>query len=127
MSPTDSANAIFPIDLGNAAAFDQNVFPLTYYKQEGNLNKGNFLIKATLEEMEKIREQGIDLNKNLDFIYDTRLNVEALKADKERLQDNRKTSRNLYLQTKNTSEKIRREDNVRVVPSTRMHMVDGKL
>lgn len=108
MGSTDPATVIIPFDLGTAAAFDQNVFPLAYYEDDGdNLSKGSLLIKATLEEMEKIKELGIDLNKNEDFIYRTRLRIEAsvlfswqthvyscissLRAQKAKIQDNRKT------------------------------------
>ena len=77
MSPTNPVNAIFRIDLGTAAAFDQNDFPLAYYHQDSDLNKGSFLIRATLDEMEKIRQLGIDLSENQGFIFDTRLSIEA--------------------------------------------------
>lgn len=78
MSSTDSTNAILQIDLGTAATFDQNIFPLAYYEDcGGNFSKGCLLIRATLEEMEKIQQLGIDLNENEDFIFDTRLNLEA--------------------------------------------------
>lgn len=73
----DPAVAILPIDLGTAAAFDQNVFPLAYYEDGGdNLSKGNLLIRATLQEMEKIKQLGIDLNQTDDFIFRTRLKIE---------------------------------------------------
>jgi hypothetical protein len=78
MAPTDPAVAILAIDLGPAAAFDQNEFPLAYYNDGGdNLSKGGLLIKATLQEMEEIKQLGIDLNNNVDFIYNTRLKLEA--------------------------------------------------
>ncbi|KAF8124912.1 hypothetical protein EV363DRAFT_1353051 [Boletus edulis] len=148
MGSTDPTTAILPIALGTAAAFDQSVFPLAYYEEDGgNLGKGSFLIRATLEEMEKIKQLGVDLNKNEDFIFNTRLNIEVLKARKAKLQENRKTlnpfksflnyraarlfhegSRSLYLDTKRTSEKIHREEGLmQVVPSTQMRILDGKL
>ncbi|KAF8441722.1 hypothetical protein L210DRAFT_2088780 [Boletus edulis BED1] len=149
MGSTDPTTAILPIALGTAAAFDQSVFPLAYYEEDGgNLGKGSFLIRATLEEMEKIKQLGVDLNKNEDFIFNTRLNIEvSLKARKAKLQENRKTlnpfksflnyraarlfhegSRSLYLDTKRTSEKIHREEGLmQVVPSTQMRILDGKL
>lgn len=68
--------AIIRLPLGTAAKFDQRVFPLAYYEQGNDLTKGSFLIKSTQEEMEKIRDLGVDLNKNLDFIYNTRLSVQ---------------------------------------------------
>ena len=79
MSSTDPAIAILPIDLGTADAFDRNVFPLAYYEDSGdNFSKGCFLIRATLEEMNKINQLRIDLNKNEDFIFNTRVKLEAL-------------------------------------------------
>ncbi|KAF8557406.1 hypothetical protein OG21DRAFT_1520484 [Imleria badia] len=136
--------AIIRLPLGIAAKFDQKVFPVAYYEQDGDLNKGSFLIKVTLEEMENIGQLGIDLNENEDFIYNTRLNVEALKDQQDILQDKRKTlnpfkaflnyraarlfhtgTRALYLETKRTSEKIQREESrMRVVPSTQMRIVN---
>jgi hypothetical protein len=77
MASTDPTVAILQINLGTAAAFDQNVFPLAYYEEDGNFSKGSFLIKATLKEMEEINKLGIDLNQNEDFIFNTRLKLEA--------------------------------------------------
>jgi hypothetical protein len=73
----DPTVAILPIDLGTAAAFDQRIFPLAYYECDDNFSKGSFLIKATLEEMAEINQLGIDLNKNINFIFNTRLKLEA--------------------------------------------------
>lgn len=108
MGSEDPAAAIISMDLGTAAAFDQTVFPLAYYEAGDNFAKGTLLIRATLDEMEAIKNLGIDLNKNDDFIFNTRLRVEAsvlqnsftaytsahvssLRVQKEKLQDNRKT------------------------------------
>ena len=77
MASTDPPVAILPIDLGPAAAFDQNLFPLAYYECDDNFSKGSFLIKATVEEMAEINRLGIDLNKSVNFIYNTRLKLEA--------------------------------------------------
>lgn len=77
MGSTNPATAIIPVDFGIASAFDQNIFPLEYYEPGDNVSKGSLLIKATLEEMAKIAQLGIDLNQNEDFIFDTRLSVEA--------------------------------------------------
>ena len=77
MDSTDPATAVIQLDLGTAASFDPNIFPLAYYEECGNLSKGTFLIKATLKEMEEIKKLGIDLNNTDDFIFNTRLKVEA--------------------------------------------------
>lgn len=77
MGSTDSAAVILPINLGAASTYDQRIFPLAYYVPGDDLTKGSILIKATLEEMKKIRRLGIDLNKNEDFVFNTRLTLEA--------------------------------------------------
>ncbi|KAF8444994.1 hypothetical protein L210DRAFT_76352 [Boletus edulis BED1] len=99
--------------------------------------------------MTRISELGIDLNKNLDFISDTRLNVETLRAEEEKLQDDRRSfnpfkpilnyrasrlfhaaAKTVFLRTKSKSETIHRDagkERVQVVPSTQMQLVDGKL
>ena len=77
MGSTDPTTAVIPLNLGTAASFDQNIFPLAYYEECDNLSKGSFLIKATLKEMEEIKKLGIDLNNTDDFIFNTRLKVEA--------------------------------------------------
>lgn len=107
MGSTDTTAAILPIDLGAAFAYDPLIFPLAYHVPGNDLTKGSVLIKATLEEMGKIRQLGIDLNKNEDFIFNTRLKLEtsvlihgihmicscygSLKEKEENLQDKRKT------------------------------------
>ena len=99
--------AILECDLGDVASFDPDIFPRAYYECEGNLNKGCVLIEATLDEMKAIKKLGIDLNKNEDFIFDTRVELQAsvnsftahtrllifgsLNAKKAELQDKRKT------------------------------------
>ena len=77
MDSTDSTTVILECDLGDVASFDPLIFPRAYYECEGNLDKGCFLIEATLDEMNAIKELGIDLNKNGNFIYNTRLKLEA--------------------------------------------------
>lgn len=77
MGSTDPAGAILPINLGAASVYDQRIFPLAYHVPGNNLTKGSILIRATLEEMEKIKQLGVDLNRNQDFIFDTRLTLEA--------------------------------------------------
>lgn len=76
MASTDPAVALLQFNLGTAAAFDQRIFPIAYYEEDGNLNKGRYLIKATLEEMAEIHQLGIDLNENDDFIVNTRVRLE---------------------------------------------------
>ena len=77
MNSTDPTTVIVPFDFGTAAKFDQSIFPLAYYEEDGDFNKGSFLIRATLKEMQTIRDLGIDLNQNQEFVFNTRLRVEA--------------------------------------------------
>ena len=75
MDSTGSTAAVIQYDnLGIAAAFDQSIFPVGYYEADNNFGKGCFLLEATLEEVEKVA-QDIDLNKNHDFLFDTRIKV----------------------------------------------------
>lgn len=77
MGSTDPTAAILSVDLGTASTFDPDVFPLAYYAAGDNLSKGSILIRATLKEMEAIKQLGIDLNNNGDFIFNTRVTLEA--------------------------------------------------
>jgi len=121
---------------------DPSIFPAEYYAEDNNLDKGIILIRATLEEMKKINQLGIDLNKNEGFLFNTRVELEDLMAKKAKLESNRKTrkpmnpfkvfrnyraarslhekSKSLYLQTKCMAENTQRDAaSSRVVPSTR--------
>ncbi|KAG6375805.1 hypothetical protein JVT61DRAFT_2662 [Boletus reticuloceps] len=134
---------ILPLDLGSANKYDQHVFPLAYHGGS-NLNKGSLLLSATLEEMVKIKELGIDLSRNDEFIYNTRIKYEALAAKRAKLQNNEKTlnpfkafsnyrtarvfhaaSLTLYRETRETSEKMQRDTKLmQTVPSAEMHTVN---
>lgn len=76
MGPPDPSNAIIPMNFGIAAAFDQRDFPLAYYLQEGNFNKGRFLMRATLDELKNLWELGIDFEKNEDFKAGTKEGIQ---------------------------------------------------
>ncbi|KAF8421142.1 hypothetical protein L210DRAFT_3573138 [Boletus edulis BED1] len=154
MSSANPAIAIIPVDLGTAAAFDQNIFPLAYYSCPDDFSKGSFLIRSTVEEMDNIYELGIDLNNHDDdFAFNTRVKVADLREEEAKLQRKtlnpfkvfrnyraRKlfhaTSRKVYLDTIRTSEIIHREEGivrqgprtqVQVVPSTQMRNVNGEI
>ncbi|KAG9308565.1 hypothetical protein JVU11DRAFT_11780 [Chiua virens] len=116
------------LDLGTTDDYDQHDFPFAYYEAKDDFGRGCALIKATLDEMKEIRQLGIDLNENEDFIYNTRVGLDELKDQKEFLQGNLKsvnlwkrfrskralrlflaTSKRVWRETKNTSESIQRE------------------
>lgn len=79
---SEPTTVILPLDLGTAAKYDRHVFPLAYHDslggKVGEVGKGSLLLSATLEEMLKIKELGIDLSKSDDFIFNTRIKYEAL-------------------------------------------------
>ena len=78
---SEPTTVILPLDLGAAAKYDPNVFPLAYHDDDGlggNVSKGTLLLSATLEEMVKIKELGIDLSKSDEFLFNTRIKYEAL-------------------------------------------------
>ena len=76
MDSTGPTAAIIRCNLGTAAAFDQTVFPVGYYEAGSNFGKACFLLEATVDQMAKIAQLGIDLNKNDDFIFGTRVNID---------------------------------------------------
>lgn len=76
MDPTASTTAILPFDLGPAALFDPEIFPRAYYEAGDKFSKGVVLINATLDEMRTIGQLGIDLNRNEEFIFNTRLKLD---------------------------------------------------
>ena len=109
---SEATTVILPLDLGAAAKYDQHVFPLAYHDGlGGNVNKGSLLLSATLEEMVKIKELGIDLSNSDEFLFNTRIKYESsvvidrltphqfiwcscvgsLAAKRAKLQTNRKT------------------------------------
>lgn len=77
MAPSSSTTVILPLDLGAANKFEENVFPLAYHDGVSNIvNKGSLLLSATLDEMLKIKEMGVDLSSNPQFLLNTKLKYE---------------------------------------------------
>jgi hypothetical protein len=78
----EPTTVILPWHLGDATKYDRHVFPLAYHDDLGgnasNVGEGTLLLSATLEEMMKIKELGIDLSKSDEFIFNTRIKYEAL-------------------------------------------------
>ncbi|KIJ60043.1 hypothetical protein HYDPIDRAFT_117734 [Hydnomerulius pinastri MD-312] len=145
---TDRRTVVIPIDLGAAAKYDQSVFPLSSYRNRDSLGRGDFLLDATLEEMLKISAMGTDLSQNTDFFIATKARYDELMSKKETLESRPRTfspfkayanyravrlfyvaSKNLYLRTRSTSEKMRRSlnRNLLSVPSEDVAPVGGGL
>lgn len=66
MAPPEPTTVILPVDLGAASKYEEDTFPLAYYDAGKTITKGNLLLSATLDEMIKISEIGIDLNTDQD-------------------------------------------------------------
>lgn len=77
MAPSGSNTVIFPLDLGAADKFEESNFPLAYHSHDGNSNsafgRGSLLLSATLDEILKIKELGVDLTSNPQFLLNTKL------------------------------------------------------
>lgn len=72
MAPPGSTTVILPLDLGAANKFEESNFPLAYYDGvSGAVSKGSLLLSATLDEMIKIKEMGVDLTSNPQFLLNT--------------------------------------------------------
>ena len=69
---------IVPVNLGAASKYEEDIFPLSYHIAGNAISKGSFLLSATLEEMRKIAQIGVDLNTDKRFHYNTRVEYEKL-------------------------------------------------
>jgi hypothetical protein len=79
MAPSGSTTVIFPLDLGAANKFEESNFPLAYHDGIGignTVSKGSLLLSATLDEILKIKELGVDLTSNPQFLLNTKLKYE---------------------------------------------------
>ncbi|KAG9310554.1 hypothetical protein JVU11DRAFT_9104 [Chiua virens] len=74
MSPPGATTVILPIDLGSASKFEESYFPVAYHDAiDSAINKGSLLLSSTLDEIIKIKEMGVDLSSNPQFLRNTRL------------------------------------------------------
>lgn len=78
MAPPESTTVILPVNLGAASKYEEEVFPLAYHDAGSTITKGSLLLSATLDEMIKISEMGIDLNTDTRFQFNARIQYEAL-------------------------------------------------
>jgi len=143
----ESVTVILPFNLGAAAKYDQHVFPLSVHDgPSSDVSKGIILLSATLEEMARIKELGIDLSRSHEFVFNTRVKYEALAAKKSKLLKKRRTlnpfklflnyraarvfhaaALDLFLETKGTSERMQREHkpkSIQSVPTTEMRPIN---
>ncbi|KAF8546067.1 hypothetical protein OG21DRAFT_1528071 [Imleria badia] len=144
MAPPGSTTVIVPVNLGAASKYEDNIFPLAYHYAGDPIRKGSLLLTATLDEMIKIGEMGIDINTDRRFHFNARVEYEALAAKEAKLQSRQKSinpftvlrhyraarmfhaaSKALFVDTKHTSERIQREERlIQAVPSTEMHTMN---
>ncbi|KIK89991.1 hypothetical protein PAXRUDRAFT_831728 [Paxillus rubicundulus Ve08.2h10] len=127
MAPTERRTVIIPMDLGAVSKYDPEVFPLSSYRGRDSLGRGDFLLDATLDEMLKITAMGTDLSQDSDFMATTKAKYDELVLAKEKLDKRPKSfnpfklfanyrairlfyvsSKSLYMETKSTSEKMKR-------------------
>jgi hypothetical protein len=129
--PSDSEQErqtiLIPLNLGSPSQYDRSIFPLMKMKRMGSLDQVDIVLEATMDELFKIREMAGNL-KQLETVYRSAMNeYDKLKFKKEQL-ESQKTSFNpvklfttyrstrllaaagkdLYKQTRTTSEKLRR-------------------
>lgn len=72
MAPSGSTTVILPLDLGAANKFEESNFPLAYHNGiSGMVGKGSLLLSATLDEIIKMGELGVDLTSNPQFLLNT--------------------------------------------------------
>ncbi|KAF8140218.1 hypothetical protein EV363DRAFT_1311935, partial [Boletus edulis] len=144
MGPPESTTVIVPLNLGAASKYEEDIFPLAYHNAGDTISKGSLLLSATLDEMIKIAEMGIDLDTDKRFHFNARIQYEALAAKEAKLQNRPKSfnpftvfrhyraarmflsaSKAFFHDTKRTSERIQREERLmRAVPSTELHTMD---
>ncbi|KAG9318987.1 hypothetical protein JVU11DRAFT_1103 [Chiua virens] len=87
MSPLEAITVILPLDLGSANEFEESNFPLAYHDGISDIvNKGSLLLSSTLDEMIKIKEMGVDLSSNPEFLLNTGLKYEELEAKQAKLE-----------------------------------------
>lgn len=67
---------IFRLKLGAASKYEEGIFPVEYYNADGAMEKGSFLLSATLDEMINIATMGIDLNTDKRFQFNARAEYE---------------------------------------------------
>lgn len=78
MALSGSTTVILPLDLGAASNFEESNFPLAYHSGpiSNTVNKGSLLLSATLDEILKIKDLGVDLSSNPQFLLNTKLKYE---------------------------------------------------
>lgn len=77
MAPPGPTTVIVPFSLGAASKYEADIFPLSYHHAPDAISKGSLLLSATLDEMIKIAEMGIDLDTDERFHFNARTQYEA--------------------------------------------------
>ncbi|KIJ60039.1 hypothetical protein HYDPIDRAFT_117728 [Hydnomerulius pinastri MD-312] len=130
MTTSDRQTVIIPIELGAAAKYDPEIFPLSSYRKRDSLGRGDFLLEATLDEMLKITNMGADPRQWEELIATTKARYDQLTLQKTRLEERSKTknpfkvfanyraarlfldaTKTLYIATRSRSEQMKRSIN----------------
>ncbi|KAG2338907.1 hypothetical protein BDR05DRAFT_968725 [Suillus weaverae] len=128
-SEKERQTILFPVNLGSPSQYDRSIFPLMKMKRMNSLDQVDIVLEATMDELFKIREMAGN-SKQLENVYKSaKHEYDLFKSKKEKLElENQKTSFNpvklfstyrstrllaaagkdLYKQTRSTSERLRR-------------------
>jgi hypothetical protein len=68
---------IVPLRFGAASKYEADIFPVSYHDAPDAISKGSLLLSATLDEMIKMGEMGIDLDADKRFHFNARAQYEA--------------------------------------------------
>ncbi|OAX32060.1 hypothetical protein K503DRAFT_777036 [Rhizopogon vinicolor AM-OR11-026] len=127
-SQQDSKTFLIPLNLGSPARYDRSIFPLMRVKGKGSsLNEVDLVLQATMDELIKMKHMVGNSAEFKQLIDNAKLQYDLLLDDKEDLEKSGKTfnpmkmlstyrsirllseaGRALWLETRSTSEKLRR-------------------
>ncbi|KAL4063581.1 hypothetical protein V8B97DRAFT_2019519 [Scleroderma yunnanense] len=126
MTPGQRRTILVPFNLGPASNYDPTIFPI--FKPQGPLEEGDIFLIATMNEMAKIRDMSKHVCDYRQLLENLKQKYDELVDQKEALEMQqvsfnpiklfskyRKTKiflmavRTLYLKTRNTSEKLKRD------------------
>ncbi|KAF8838521.1 hypothetical protein BDN67DRAFT_971448 [Paxillus ammoniavirescens] len=129
MPSNDRQTVVFPVNLGSAGSYDRDIFPLARVKGTGPLREGALVLRATMDEMMRMREMSRTLDSSREFLEEAKSQYDDLmeeKAKLEKLQQQKsynpfkvfsrlratrmflEASLTLYTETVTNSEKMRR-------------------
>ncbi|KAG2125999.1 uncharacterized protein EDB93DRAFT_1257848 [Suillus bovinus] len=127
-SEPERQTLLIPLNLGTPAQYDPSIFPVMRLKDTSTLGQVGIVLEATLDEVFKIHKMATDKKKIQDLLAETKASYDTLVLKKEELQRQKKSFnpvklfsayrstrllveavKELYTDTRTTSEKIRRQ------------------